>query len=97
MSGSILVVDDVSYAAAPVNVVFLGTKAGGSIVQTVPLPAAPVTLEHNTDATIKEIIVQAACERFLLDPKDVENPVLDHLLDQQMTIHRTTALVLCDT
>ena len=47
----VVVVDDVSYDGAPVRVVFFGTKTGGSTVQTII--AAPVTLELNTNTTVK--------------------------------------------
>ena len=90
MPENVVALDDITYMAPEVNVVFVGIKGAGTMVQTVVAPLA--TLESTADTTVKEILVQAAADRFRLTREDIMD---SHKFDiDGATFYRTTALTL---
>ena len=67
---------------------FVGTRGKDTMVQTIETDA----LELPTSTTVKQIVIEVACERFRITSEDTVSTLLKDL--EQASVYKTTALAL---
>jgi hypothetical protein len=86
-AANIIAVGDATYMPE-VHVVFVGTRGKDTMMQTIETDA----LELPTSTTVKQIVIEVACERFRITSEDTVSTLLKDL--EQASVYKTTALAL---